>query len=64
MGIAHTVGKETTLIYQRKEKEIKFPFDLIHIRRIENEDTALSGKKLENDLKETVKTILKSPTVS
>jgi len=64
LGIAHTVGKETILIYQRKEKEIKFPFDLIHIRRIEYEDTALGGKKLENDLKETIKTILKSPTIS
>jgi hypothetical protein len=33
LGVAHTLGKETILIYQRGE-EIKFPFDLAHIRRI------------------------------
>ena len=34
LGVAHTLGKETILIYQRGE-DIKFPFDLAHIRRIE-----------------------------
>lgn len=64
LGITHTVGKETILIYQRREKDIKFPFDLMHIRRIEYEDTAASGRKLENDLKETIKSILEPTTVS
>ena len=64
LGIAHTVGKETILIYQRPEKNIKFPFDLIHIRRIEYENTATGGKKLENDLKETMKSILEPTAVS
>jgi hypothetical protein len=64
LGIAHTVGKETILIYQRPEKDIKFPFDLIHIRRIEYEDTATGGKELENDLKETIKLILEPKAVS
>jgi hypothetical protein len=64
LGIAHTVGKETVLIYQRPEKDIKFPFDLIHIRRIEYENTATGGKKLENDLKETIKSILEPTAVS
>ena len=64
LGIAHTVGKETVLIYQRPEKDIKFPFDLIHIRRIEYENTATGGKKLENNLKETIKSILEPTAVS
>ena len=62
LGIAHTVGKETILIYQRRGNDIEFPFDLAHIRRIEYENTAAGGKKLENDLKETIKSIL-GPTV-
>ena len=64
LGIAHTVGKETVLIYQRPGKDIKFPFDLIHIRRIEYENTATGGKKLENNLKETIKSILEPTAVS
>lgn len=31
LGIAHTIGKDTVLIYQRGEN-VKFPFDLAHIR--------------------------------
>ncbi len=62
LGIAHTVGKDTILIYQRRGNDIKFPFDLAHIRRIEYEDTATGGKNLETYLKETIKSIL-GPTV-
>ena len=62
LGIAHTLGKETILIYQQSEKEIKFPFDLAHIRRIEYENSATGGKKLEKDLKETLVHIL-SPKI-
>jgi len=64
LGVAHTVGKETILIYQRRDKEIKFPFDIVHIRRIEYEDTATGGKKLENDLRETIKSILEPAAIS
>lgn len=65
LGIAHTVGKETILIYQRgRGKDPKFPFDLAHIRRIEYEDSATGGKKLENDLFDTLKSILKPAVVS
>jgi hypothetical protein len=65
LGIAHTVGKETVLIYQRgRGKDPKFPFDLAHIRRIEYEDSATGGKKLENDLSETLKSVLKPVAVS
>jgi len=65
LGIAHTVGKETILIYQRgRGKDPKFPFDLAHIRRIEYEDSATGGKKLENDLSDTLKSILEPTAVS
>jgi len=57
LGIAHTLGKETILIYQRGE-EIKFPFDLAHIRRIEYDNNATGGKKLEQDLKATIAHLL------
>jgi hypothetical protein len=49
LGMAHTVGKETVLIYQ-KDRQIVFPFDLMHIRRIEYVDNALGRKRLKCDL--------------
>ncbi len=58
LGVAHTLGKETILVYQRSDSEIKFPFDLAHIRRIEYEDSATGGKQLERDLKETIESLL------
>lgn len=59
LGIAHTVGKETILIYQKSgETDIKFPFDLNHIRRIEYENTASGGLKLSRDLRETIESVL------
>lgn len=65
LGIAHTIGKETILIYQhRNGKDPRFPFDLAHIRRIEYEDSAAGGKKLENELSDTLKSILNPITVS
>jgi hypothetical protein len=57
LGVAHTLGKETILIYQRGA-EIKFPFDLAHIRRIEYENTALGGRTLEEELKATIEHVL------
>lgn len=57
LGIAHTLGKETILLYQ-KNSEIKFPFDLSHIRRIEYTDSIEGSKKLEQELKETIQLIL------
>ena len=62
LGITHTLGKETILIYQKAEKEMKFPFDLAHIRRIEYENSATGGRKLEQELKETLEHIL-SPKI-
>jgi hypothetical protein len=57
LGIAHTLGKETILIYQRGEN-VKFPFDLAHIRRIEYANDAIGGKKLVDELKGTVAAVL------
>jgi hypothetical protein len=57
LGIAHTIGKETILIYQQGD-EIKFPFDLAHIRRIEYEDNAIGGRKLEQELRATLSHVL------
>ncbi len=61
LGIAHTLGKETILIYQ-KEEEIKFPFDLAHIRRIEYANDATGGKRLELELAGVLRNIL-SPSI-
>jgi hypothetical protein len=61
LGIAHTVGKETILIYQQNT-EIKFPFDLAHIRRIEYINDAAGGQQLIQQLKETLAYIL-APSV-
>ena len=58
LGIAHTVGKETILIYQKPTEKIKFPFDLSHIRRIEYVNDAVGGQKLVQDLKDTLKNVL------
>lgn len=61
LGIAHTIGKETILIYQRGG-EVKFPFDLAHIRRIEYTNDALGGKNLVEELRATLTSVL-APTV-
>ncbi len=63
LGIAHTVGKETIMIYQKNKEEVKFPFDIAHIRRIEYENTATGGKKLEVDIKETITSILEPTAI-
>lgn len=57
LGIAHTLGKETILIYQ-KSGDVKFPFDLAHIRRIEYSNDAVGGQALATDLKSTLSEIL------
>jgi hypothetical protein len=62
LGIAHTLGKETILIYQRGA-DPKFPFDLAHIRRIEYANDAAGGIELVKDLRETLSSIL-APTVA
>lgn len=64
LGIAHTLGKETILIYQTGSEEIKFPFDLIHIRRIQYENNITGGKKLEQELKAVLTAVLSPKVIS
>jgi hypothetical protein len=63
LGIAHTVGKTTILIFQ-KGSAVSFPFDLAHIRRIEYEDNAIGGKALETALSETLGEVLRPTAIS
>ena len=58
LGVAHTLGKETILLYQRSAEEIKFPFDLSHIRRIEYDNTVPGARALEQELSLTLENIL------
>lgn len=58
LGVAHTLGKETILLYQRTAIEIKFPFDLSHIRRIEYENTVPGARALEQELSLTLENVL------
>ena len=58
LGIAHTIGKETILLYQKTKEELRFPFDLSHIRRIEYENTMPGAKALENELSITLSNVL------
>ena len=64
LGIAHTLGKETVLIYQESETETKFPFDLSHIRQIRYKNDITGGKRLEQELKETLNSVLSPKTIS
>ncbi len=64
LGIAHTLGKETILIYQESETETKFPFDLSHIRQIRYKNDITGGKRLEQELKETLNSVLSPKTIS
>jgi len=58
LGIAHTIGKETILLYQKTNQELRFPFDLSHIRRIEYENTMPGAKALERELSLTLSNVL------
>jgi len=58
LGIAHTLGKETILLYQSSPTEIKFPFDLSHIRRIEYDNTVPGARALEQELSLTLENVL------
>jgi len=65
LGIAHTVGKETILINQVDEsKPIKFPFDITHIRRIQYENSATGGRRLQEDLSQTIENLMEPTTIS
>ncbi len=58
LGIAHTLGKPTLIIYQDAATEHKFPFDLAHIRRINYSDNAIGGKQLRSEVATTLRTMI------
>ena len=58
LGVAHTLGKETLLIY-RRDSQIKFPFDLAHIRRIEYDNSPVGGADLQTQLRDTLSSLLR-----
>ena len=62
LGIAHTVRKEAILISQRQEAEKERPFDVLHLRTIIYEDTAVGGHYLRRELAESIRVVLE-PTV-
>jgi len=65
LGIAHTIGKETILINQVDEsKPIKFPFDITHIRQIQYENSATGGRRLQEELSQTIENLIKPTTIS
>ncbi|MDP2691093.1 MAG: hypothetical protein Q8O95_01650 [bacterium] len=64
LGIAHTLGKETIMIYQKKTPEPKFPFDISHIRRIEYKNSIKGKQVLESDLDSTIEGILNPVSIS
>jgi len=60
LGIAHTLGKPTILLCQ--SSDARFPFDVMHLRRVSYENTASGGQRLEKELRETVTTVLQRST--
>ena len=59
LGISHTLGKETILMIQENSSEnLKFPFDLAHIRRIQYKDTISEFPRLQRDLSQTLDSVL------
>ena len=61
LGIAHTVGKETILISQRNEH--RRPFDVLHLRTIIYENTAVGGERLREELRQSLTDLLEPVTV-
>lgn len=64
LGIAHTVGKDTILLHQKPREQVKFPFDLAHIRRIEYINTIAGAGKLRADLQSTISSVLRPAAFS
>jgi hypothetical protein len=63
LGMAHTIGKKTIIIFQ-KNKNAKFPFDISHIRRLEYEDSNEGRGNLLKKLSETIAYVMKQITKS
>lgn len=58
LGIAHSLGKGTILIYQRQKRNIKFPFDLANVQRIEYKNTVMGAKTLTDSLSTALNEVL------
>ena len=58
LGISHTVGKETIIIFQENEGQQKYPFDIAHMRRIGYKNNALGGGALRDKLSDTIDHVL------
>lgn len=58
LGISHTLGKPSLLLYQEEGATAKFPFDLAHIRRVNYKDSAAGGAKLRADLVASIRSML------
>lgn len=59
LGMAHTVGKETILLFQKSSTErVRFAFDIGHIRRIEYEDSDSGRQTLKANIESTVRNVL------
>lgn len=64
LGIAHTLGKDTILIYQEsRQASQRIPFDLYHVRQIRYENTATGGQKLVKELRETLQSVISTPRI-
>jgi hypothetical protein len=61
LGIAHTVGKETILISQREER--RRPFDVLHLRTIIYDNTAIGGDNLRRELSASISEALRPAIV-
>lgn len=64
LGIAHTVGKPTLIVYQEDVEKKDFPFDLAHIRRINYNNDAKGGVRLRNELKSNLNAMIEYETGS
>lgn len=58
LGIAHTVGKETIIIFQQNGNQNKYPFDIAHMRRIGYQNTVTGAASLQRQLEGTIDHVL------
>ena len=62
LGYSHAMNKEAILIYEEKDKETKFPFDIIHIERIIYKNCTTEGVKLEKKLEKAIDHVMEKLT--
>jgi hypothetical protein len=62
LGLAHDMGKQVIIISQPGEGN-SFPFDLLHLRRIEYQDSVKGAESLKKKLSATLDELLRSTEV-